>query len=192
MTRTQHTSKPAARKAATKRKRQRAAKKPKAPRSVAEYNAKPEQFKDRWDHVIGVISKMRAEDCSLETAAKEFHVDPNTVKRWAGSALRKQANGRWTTKKRDSLLRLLMIPTSNGTHEIAVRGSGQATQLSKYWISLQRYLQTGDSSELKKFDDKFITDANGKKVPLITDLRLLNRLGSAGVLSFESLYARTA
>lgn len=57
---------------------------------------------------------------------------------------------------------------------------------------MHRYLQTGDGSRLKTFQGKYIKDANGVNVPLPTDRAVLNRLGSAGVLSFESLYARTA
>ena len=34
------------------------------------------------------------------------------------------------------------------------------------------------------------TDAKGKKFPFLTDLDELNRLASAGVLSFESLYGK--
>jgi hypothetical protein len=85
-----------------------------------------------------------------------------------------------------------MIPTPEGPREIAVRGSKQVTLLAEYWNALHRYLQTGDSVLLKTFRGKHIKDANGVDVPLPTDLPVLNRLGSAGVLSFESLYARSA
>ena len=40
--------------------------------------------------------------------------------------------------------------------------------------------------------DEHVTDADGKQLPLLTDVEVLNRLGSAGILSFESLYARVA
>jgi len=73
-----------------------------------------------------------------------------------------------------------------------VRGSKQVSLLAEYWNALHRYLQTGDASQLKTFQGKHIKDANGADVPLTTDQAVLNRLGSAGVLSFESLYARTA
>jgi hypothetical protein len=76
--------------------------------------------------------------------------------------------------------------------EIAVRESKQVSLLAEYWNALHRYLQTGDAAQLKTFQGKHIKDANGVDVPLPTDLAVLNRLGSAGVLSFESLYARSA
>lgn len=89
-------------------------------------------------------------------------------------------------------MRVLKIPTSGGTRDIAVRGSQQATLLAEYWNAVHWYLETGDSSRLTKFRGKSIKDANGAEIPLPTDRAELNRLGSAGVLSFESLYARSA
>jgi hypothetical protein len=160
------------------------------PRTAKEYSAMPERSQDRWDRVAHVISKMRSEDISLSKASREFGVSPRTVTRLGASALRKRSNGRYATKSHDRLLRILRIPTTQGSGEIAVRDSRQATQLAEYWIAVHRYLQTGDASSIKNFRGKSITDANGKRVRLVTDLDELNRLGSAGAFSFESLYAR--
>jgi hypothetical protein len=65
------------------------------------------------------------------------------------------------------------------------------TQLAEFWSAVHRFLQTGDTSRLKKFEGKSIKDANGTEIPLPTDRKVFNRLASAGVLSFESLYARS-
>jgi hypothetical protein len=89
------------------------------------------------------------------------------------------------------LLRVLPLPGPDGTREVAVRGSRQASILGHYWNAVQAYLETGDKSRLAKFKGKFITDAKGMKRPLLTDLNELDRQGSAGVLSFDSLYRRT-
>ena len=163
-----------------------------APRTTAQYNAKPESFKTMWDRVVSVVSKMRTEKASLQKDARELEISPRTVKRWAGSALQKRSNGKWIAKKNDTLLRVLTIPASDGTREIAIRGSKQATRLADYWNSVHRYLQTGDASRLKKFEGQFIKDANGEQIPLPTDRKELNRLASAGVISFESLYSQRA
>jgi hypothetical protein len=163
-----------------------------APRTATQYHAKPEKFKDMWDRVVNVVSKMRTEKASLQRAARELGVSPRTVKRWAGSALQKRGSGKWIAKNSDTLLRVLTIPASDGTRELAVRGSKQATLLAEYWNAVHRYLQTGDASRLRKFEGQFIKDANGEQIPLPTNRKDLNRLASAGVLSFESLYARSA
>lgn len=163
-----------------------------SPRTAKEYSAMPERSQDRWDRVAHVISKMRSENVSLSKASREYGVSPRTVARLGASALRKRPNGRYAAKSHDRLLRVLVIPTNKGTDEIAVRDSRQATQLAEYWIAVHKYLQTGDASSIKKFRSKSITDANGKRVRLVTDLDELNRLGSAGAFSFESLYARAS
>lgn len=135
---------------------------------------------------------MRADGVSLKQAAREFGVDPRTVVRLGGSALRKRTNGRFAAKPNDKLLRVLVVPTAEGLREIAVRDSRQATRLGEYWAAVQKYLATGDTSAIARFRHKRIVDASRKRIPLLTDLQELDNLGSAGVLSFESLYARVA
>ncbi len=174
------------------RTRQPAKNKRVVPRTAEELFAKPDRFQDRWTRAAHVISKMRTDGVSLRRASREFGVDPRAVIRLAGSALRKRANGRYAAKASDRLLRVLVIPTKTGSDEIAVRDSRQATQLAEYWIAVHRYLQTGDASAIEKFRGKRITDASHKRIPLLTNLEELDRLASAGVLSFESLYAGAA
>ena len=105
------------------------------------------------------------------------------------SALRKQKNGKYAARKTDHLLRILSILTPRRQDAKLLSETRAASTLGRYWASVQRYLQTGDNSALRKFKGKKITDASGKRHPLITDLKQLTTLGSAGVLSFESLYA---
>ena len=162
------------------------------PRTPEEYFAKSERFQDTWTRVEHAVSKMRADDVSLQRASREFGLRPGTVIRWAGSALRKRRDGQYAAKASDRLLRVLVIPTHEGLHEIAVRDSRQASLLAEYWAAVQKYLETGDASTLRKVRRKTITNADGKRLWLIKDLAELERLGSAGVLSFESLYAKAA
>jgi hypothetical protein len=162
----------------------------KPPRTAAQYNVKPEKFKDTWARVISVIFKLRNEKTSLTKAAQERGISPRTVKRWARSALQKRANGKWSPTKSDRLLREMKIPTSEGKRDILVRGSRQATLLAEYWNAVDKYLSIGDASKLVSFEGKFFKDANGVQIPFLTDRAVLDRMGSAGVLSFESLYVR--
>jgi len=162
-----------------------------SPKTTEQYRAKPKRFQELWDRVVGVVSKMRSEKTSLQRTSRQAGVSPRSVIRLGGSALRKGPNGRYVAKPSDRLLRVLVIPSANKLRQVAVRGSRQATVLGEYWNGVRKYLATGDSSGLKKFQGKKIPDANGAQIPLITDLAELNRLGSAGVLSFESMYARS-
>jgi hypothetical protein len=109
-----------------------------------------------------------------------------------GSALRKLKNGRYVAKSHDRLLRVVVVISKHkGLLEVAMRDSRQASKAGKHSAAVQRYLETGDDSALAKLQGKHIIDAQGKRVALLTDLDELDRLGSAGVLSFESLYARS-
>ena len=162
------------------------------PRTAKQYSARPLRFQDLWDRVVAVISKLRTQRSSLAQTSREVGISPRTVVRYASSALRKDPNGRYQAKKRDQLLRVVMVPTIEGPREIGVRDSRQATVLGAYWNAVHRYLSTGDTSQIVKFEGKRITDADGKRIDLLTTLRELDRLGSAGVMSFESLYARMA
>lgn len=159
------------------------------PTTAREYFSRSRKFQDTWDSVAHVISKMRTERFSLQKASKEFGIDPRVVLKLGRSAVRKQRNGKYIARKTDRLLRILRVVTPEGRREIAVRDSRQAGLLGRYWAAVQRYLQTGDDSALREFQGKKIADASRKRHPLITDLDQLNTLGSAGVLSFESLYA---
>jgi len=162
------------------------------PRTAKQFFAKSERFQDRWTRVTHAVSKMRADGVSLQQASREYGIDPRTVIRLGGSALRKAANGRYTAKPSDRLLRVLRILTREGLREVAILDSRLASLVAEHANAVQKYLQTGDDSALRKLKRRSITDASGKRVRLLMNLDEINRLGSAGVLSFESLYARSA
>jgi len=93
--------------------------------------------------------------------------------------------------------RKLRIPTREGLREITVSDSHQASLVGRYWNAVKRYLETGDASGLRQFEGQYVTDMNDrrfpfltKRIPFLTDLQELDRLGNAGVLSFETIYAK--
>ncbi len=162
------------------------------PKNLKQYLRLPEGDQDLWNRTMHVVSKMRSEHLSLTKAAREFGLDRQTVLRLAKSALRKKSNGQYAARATDKLLRVLVIPTPEGLSEIALRNSSQASLVGEYWAAVQRYLQTGDDNGLRRFEGKRIRAANRKVIRLVTDVKELDRLGNAGVLSFESLYARAS
>jgi hypothetical protein len=161
------------------------------PRTVEEFFAMSERDRDIWRHIGQVVTEMR-EGASRRRAAQKFGLDPRTVQQLARPALRKLRNGRWVAKPHDRLLRVLLIPTRKGLREIGVRDSRQASLLGRYWAAIERHRDAGDSSALREYRGKHIVDAKGRRVQLLTNLPELDRLGSAGVLSFETLYAGAA
>jgi hypothetical protein len=135
---------------------------------------------------------MRADGLSLPKAARAVGADTKTVARLAGPALRKDTRGRWTATKRDKLLRVLSVPTARGSREIVVTDSSVAVHIARYLDAIRRYIHNGDASKIVPFRELKLVDAKGRRIRLVTNLRVLVELGHAGVLSFESLYARTA
>jgi hypothetical protein len=134
---------------------------------------------------------MRRESLPLKKAAKAEQIDPKTVLHYVGSALRRSGRDYWATPY-DRLSRSMYAVTSRGIRPITLSDSREASLLGEYWTAVQGYLQTGDDSALRSFRRALITDANGRQIRLLTNLNELDRLGNAGVLSFESLYARGA
>ena len=163
-----------------------------APRTADDFFALPEDRQEDYEKSLRVLAKMRTEGLSLKQSAKQAGIKPAMVRGITGRTLKPRSNGSYAVSKTDSLLRVLQIATPDGTREIATRSWRDASRLGQYWDAVNKYIRTGDDSRLKKFKGKYIRDANGEKVPLITDENELKRLGSAGVLSFESLYARSA
>jgi hypothetical protein len=162
------------------------------PKTSKEYFALAETQQETWNRAVHAVAKMRAEGKSLIAASREFGVDPRKVRALAGTALRKTKSGRYVARRNDRLLRVLVIPGPQGLTEIAVRGSDIASKIAEYSDAVQKYLRTGDSSSLRKFKRLKLLDEKGKRIKLVTDLAKLQELGSAGVLSFESLYRRAA
>jgi hypothetical protein len=161
-------------------------------RTVEEFFALPERTRESLIGVANTASTMRSTSGSLSKTAPECGVSPRTMISLGGSALRKLKNGRYVAKSHDRLLRVVVVISKHkGLLEVAMRDSRQASKAGKHSAAVQRYLETGDDSALAKLQGKHIIDAQGKRVALLTDLDELDRLGSAGVLSFESLYARS-
>jgi hypothetical protein len=162
------------------------------PKSADEFFALPEQSQTDYEKSLRVLSKMRTEGLSLKQGTKQADIKLAIVRGIAGRNLKPRSNSSYAVSKTDSLLRVMMMPTSEGMREISLRNSRQASTLGRYSDAVQKYIRTGDASELRKFRHKILTDASGVKFSLITEQKELDRLGSAGVLSFEQIYARSA
>ena len=140
--------------------------------------------------VAQVITAMRRDGVSLAHALRGSGVTRNTVLRHATSALQKQANGRYTARRADRLIRVVHVLTNQGERDITVRGSKDATLIAEHWNAVHTFLAKGDKLALQPFTHTRVTDASGAEFRLMTDTATLKLLGGAGVLSFESIYAR--
>jgi hypothetical protein len=161
------------------------------PQTVKELFAKPRKFQALWNRVTQIPAEMRSKGVSLSEASTRFGVSPNTVLDLIPSAFRKDRNGRYEVKSTDDLLRVLLIPSNKGLREVVVRGSREASIVGIYWNAVETYLKRGDASALRKLNRRTVTDANGERIRLLTNLEELERQASAGVFDFESIYGRT-
>lgn len=161
------------------------------PRSANEFRRKSAKQQDAWTKVTHVITTIRRDGVSLSHALRGSGVSRRTVLRLAASSLRKLPSGRWTTRTRDRLLRLVRVPAPDGMHDVALRDSKQASLVAKCWNAVHAYLAKGDASGLEQFANVRIKAADGTTVLLLTDRAALDRLAGAGVLSFESIYSGT-
>jgi len=170
-------------------KRRRSGQRPRLPKTLAEFDKLPHRSQVAIENVAHVVTRMR-EGVSLKSAAVEYGVDPRTVVKLGGSALRKTNGGRYAAKRSDTLFRSLIVPVHGGRIEVGVRGSRAASELSKRAAAQREFLATGDDTKLRKLRKTKILDASGREVPFLTDEDELARQGDLGVLSFESIYAR--
>jgi hypothetical protein len=154
--------------------------------------ALPERAQEIQIAVPKAVWLMRSSDFSAWAAARATGISQKTLLRRGGSALHKLDNGRYAANPYDDLFRVVIVVSeSKGPVEVATRDSREASKAGKHSAAVQRYLETGDDSALKRFQGQHIIDAQGNLVALLTDTDELDRLGSAGELSFESLYARS-
>lgn len=172
-------------------KRRRAGQRVRRPKNLAQFDALPKRSQVAWDKTGSVVTRVRKGE-SLRAASLELGIDSRTVMRLAGSALRKNAGGRYVASPTDSLLRVLRVPVHGGSVEVGLPGSRASTAASIRSDAQRHFNATGDDAEIQKLARKKLRDADGQEVPFLTDLDELERQGDLGTFSFESIYARRA
>jgi hypothetical protein len=162
------------------------------PQSAEEFFGLSEAMQDRWLRLAEGVTKVRTTKKTINKVSKELGLDRRFVLSHGRSAFRKLKNGRYAAKGYDRLLRVIRVVMGGGLQEVATRDSREASKGSRHSAAVDHYLETGNSSRLREFDGQAIVDLNGKRFPLLTDLEEIDRLGSAGEFSFETLYVRSA
>ena len=151
-----------------------------------------ERDQEAYIDAMHVVTDMLAKRTSLSKTSREYDRDPRLVLKWARPSLRRRA-GKWLPKTTAQQLRVLVMATVQGNREVAIGDFFQATQIGKHWVAIDRALgPEEDDTDLRTFEGKHIVDVHGEQVPFLTDLAELKRQYSAGNLSFETIYARSA
>jgi hypothetical protein len=142
---------------------------------------------------LAVLASMRRDDgLSLEAAASSQGIDPKTVLRYVGSALRqKETGGRYVAKPHDDFPRTVhAITREGGKTVVTVRDSRIASRIAEHMNAVRTFARRGDSSALESFKGESFQSSEGAFY-FETDLDVLARLGDAGQLVVEGLYRVT-
>jgi hypothetical protein len=142
---------------------------------------------ERYERSLQVVSRMR-HGTSLSRAAKELGLAPDTVIRYAGSALARNHRGQWQAKPTDHLARRMRWLDSHGLTAVEPANSREARKLAEYWNAVNHYITTGDDRALRRFRRMRLRTRQKASLPFVTNLDQLDRLAYAGQLSFESIY----
>lgn len=163
------------------------------PRTAEELAKTPQRFQDAYSKTREVLRRMRTDrSLSVRKAAAELKIDPRKVIRIGSSGMRRRKNGRYVARPDDKLLRTVVIETREGRRDITVRGFKKASLAGEHANALRIRAFTGEATAIQEFHGKHIIDANGNKVEFLTDLSQVDQLADAGLLSFETLYSRSA
>ena len=139
------------------------------------------------ERAFEALSRMR-QGRSLRAAAKDAHTTPETIRRYVPNALHRGRSGLYLARPTDGYERTLYMLTAQGKLAITVRGSRIASRIADYWVAVDHFLKNGKTDLLRKFRGQSIR-ASKVAYPFITNPNTLRRLGYAGEVSFEDLYA---
>jgi hypothetical protein len=159
--------------------------------TIEQFFALPQSAQDMVLALPDALLLMREKDLSASAAARAAGISRSLLIHRGRSALKKLKNGRYAAKRNDHLFRPVIVVSNEGPVEVATRNLREASRAGKHSSAVERYLYTGDDSALRRLEGQHIIDAEGNRVALLTNTDELDRLGSAGELSFESLYARS-
>lgn len=123
---------------------------------------------------LEVLSDMRRNNKSLTKASRDKGISIKTV-RDSIRAFKKVGN-RWIPKAYDRISRVMVINENGRMTSIEVNDSRIASKIGRYHNAVKKYLETGDNSELRKFDGMKIKDAQGNTHTLETDTDAIDKI----------------
>jgi hypothetical protein len=115
-------------------------------------------------HVRTLIKKGR----DLNSALESEDIDKQDLLKYLGDTIKIKGD-LVRVKKSDQIPRLMLIDENGKEISIVVRNSKDASTIAKYFNAKRHFLETGETSELKKFSKTKIKDADGNIHRLETD-----------------------
>jgi hypothetical protein len=151
------------------------------PKSHERLRASERQARSR---ALGVTSRMARENVSLTKAARLEGTTVANVHKWAEPALERKPSGRYAPKP-NRLYRRMVAITTEGSVEVSVRTSKQASLIGAHHAAVKKFLgpRGGDEAVLRLFRNKTV---DGKQ--LETDAAKLEELWRIGDLDYGDIY----
>jgi len=147
------------------------------------YAAMTPRTKQTLQRGMRALDDMRHGD-SASSAARKRHTTVRSMRNLLGSELSKADSGRYGATRADRLYTVMNVVTTQGTREVAVRGSRQRSKVAKHFAAIRRFLRSGDDDALRRF--------KGQRVggfELETDLARIEEGGRLNEFDFPELYA---
>jgi len=123
---------------------------------------------------LSVLTQSRRTKKIPSVIARENHISLKTVNNHTNGF--KKVNGRWTVKKYDHTSRSMLISENGKMQSVQISDSRHAKTIGRYHNAVKFYLDTGDSTKLKKFSKRKIKDSEGKLHSFETRLDIVEEI----------------
>lgn len=123
---------------------------------------------------LEVLSDMRRNHKSLTKASRDKGISIKSV--LDNIRAFKKVGNRWIPKAYDRISRVMAINEDGRIVSIEIKDSRTASKIGRYHNAVKKYLETGDDSELKKFEGMKIKDAQGNTHTLETDTKAIDEI----------------
>jgi len=126
---------------------------------------------------LTVITQSKKTNKTVSIIAREQGVSFQTVQNHTNAF--KKVNDKWVPKRFDIVSRSMLISENGKLRSVEVSDSRHAKTIGRYHNAVKFYLDTGDSSKLKKFSKRKIKDSDGKIHSFETRLKTVEEINES-------------
>ena len=126
---------------------------------------------------LAVITQSKRTKIPVSIIAREQGISFQTVQKHTNAF--KKINGKWVPKRFDKVSRSMLINENGEMKSVQVSDSRHAKTIGRYHNAVKLYLDTGDSSKLKKFSKRKIKDSNSNIHTFETRLEIVEEINES-------------
>jgi hypothetical protein len=123
---------------------------------------------------LAVITQSKKTKKTLSIIAREHNISIKTLQNHTNAF--KKVNGKLVAKRFDKVSRSMLIAENSKLQSVEVSDSRHARSIGRYHNAVKFYLDTGDSSKLKKFSKRKIKDSDGNIHTFETRLKTVEEI----------------